>query len=86
MKCFIFKRQVFPSSPSETMANLVAMSITAPVIVLKYHFSLKMSRLLSEMADGRSGAGNTQVEPGILCHMRQQGNLKIASVERTRTT
>lgn len=49
---------MFPSWPPETMANLVAMSITAPIMVLKYHFSLKITRFLNEMADSRFGAGS----------------------------
>lgn len=41
------------------MTNLVAMGITTMIMVLKFHFSLKVIRLLREMADSRFGAGNT---------------------------
>lgn len=56
------------------MTNLVAMGITTMIMVLKFHFSLKVIRLLREMADSRFGAGNIHIEPGIFCHMRQQGS------------
>lgn len=75
MKCFNFKKkkkQTNPSSLLETVRNLVALSITALIMVLKYHYSLKLARLLGEMADSRSGTGNIHVEPGIFCHTRQQ--------------
>jgi len=63
---YLIKKIEISSSLLETMANVIAMSILrALIMVLKYHFSLKVARLLREMAHSRSGAGNTQVGPGI---------------------
>ena len=56
------------------MTNLTAMNLTAPIMLLKHYFSLKVIRLLRKMADFRTGAGNIQVEPGIPCHLRLHGS------------
>ena len=38
---------------------------SAQTVALKYHFPLKETRSLGEMADSRPYAGNIQDEPGI---------------------
>lgn len=61
------------------MAKLLAMSMHRVLImILKCHFSLKVTKLFREMADSRSGANNTQVEPGSSEIARKL--LKMASV------